>query len=45
MWFKLSRRRWYDSQNIGSFLRATFGVVAAAIATDIAILDAITTFA
>jgi amino acid permease len=44
MWFRLSHRRWYDLQNLGCLLLAAFGLVAAAVATYIAIKDAITAF-
>jgi amino acid permease len=44
MWFKLSKKKWFDWQNIGCLCMAGFGIITAGIATYIAIIDAIDAF-
>jgi amino acid permease len=44
MWFKLSQKKWYSFSNIICLIMAGFGVLAAALATYIAIIDAISAF-
>jgi amino acid permease len=44
MWFKLSRRKWYNIRNLGCLLLAGFGLITAFVATYMAVLDAITAF-
>jgi hypothetical protein len=44
MWFRLSKRPKYDLQNIACLVMPEFGLVRAAVATYISIVDAIAAF-